>query len=324
MLKIDAISQANLVNKWLVRTKTDFYTPENQKVPYKTKYHWDIQWPEIKRYFKWSLEKPERVGWALRYGLALAGLILYVKKIIPVPIFMWPIAFDAATGTNNYGIGETSFTLSHTAGGSDRAVIAGVSIREDGSNRTITGVDYGATAMSSVGSVANGTGGNSSLWKLSAPATGAQTVTFTVSTGGAEFKTGGVISFTGANQTTANLTGTYASATGTSTAPSVDVSSATDEIVVDCVNGVTGGDADATVGAGQTQRVQQWSTINDSGVQADRRVCGLMSTEAGGTTVTMAWTLATSRDWATSGAGVKPVAVAVGGATLFGLMGIGN
>ena len=198
------------------------------------------------------------------------------------------LAFDATS--NSTGGSVTSVTWSHTTSGADRALIVGVSFW-NGSTESITGVTYAGTAMTSIGSALSPNNERAQQWKLSNPATGANNVV--VSFSSVVDAACGAVSFTGARQTTASLTGTQATATGTSTAPSVNVSSAPGEIVVDTLSSDVG-DPD-TVGAGQTER---W---NASSPEAD----GAGSTEAGAATVTMSWTLGASVPWALVGVGVK-------------------
>mgnify|MGYP001561318198 CR=1 FL=1 len=206
------------------------------------------------------------------------------------------VVFDAAaTGT---AANAASLTFAHTvgAGGTNRVLIVGVSI----DNRTVTGVTYAGVAMTSVGSVANGAQ-ISHLWRLVNPATGANDVAITLSGGGTDI-VGCAISVTGAHQT--SPVGTFASATGTSTAVTVNVTSAADELVVDMASVDAGA---LTVGAGQDSRCNATAGDNQGGG----------STEAGAGTVTMSWTSTVSSAWATGGVSVK---VAAAGASRLRMM----
>ena len=201
------------------------------------------------------------------------------------------IAFDAASSSG--GAAVTSVTWSHTTSGANRALIVGVSFW-NGSTQSISGVTYAGTAMTNVGGATDLSNDRAQQWALSNPTTGANNVV--VSFSAAVDAVCGAVSFTGAHQTTASLTGTQATATGTSTAPSVNVTSATGEIVIDTLAQFAQTD---TVGAGQTQR---WNATFGS-------EDGAGSTEAGAATVTMSWTLGASADWALVGVGVKPAPV---------------
>lgn len=210
------------------------------------------------------------------------------------------LAFDATSTASGQVVDTLSW--SHTASGADRVVLVGVAWRMT-SAVTVTGVTYGGVAMTSVGSqfhTASAANARMHLWRLVAPATGAQTITITMS-GQVNDLIGGAVSFTGADQTTP--VGTFASAEGNSTSPAtVDVTSATGEIVVDtvCSSGLA---VTLTAGAGQTQR---WN----SGIIAT--AIGAGSTEAGAATVTMSWTLNTVANWVIGAVSVKPVSAAGG------------
>ena len=200
------------------------------------------------------------------------------------------IAFDAATtGT---AANAASLTFSHTvgAGGVDRFLTVGVSFQ----NRVVNGVTYAGTAMVSVGTLQNGVA-RMHLWQLVAPATGANNVVITMSGGGVAI-VGIAVSYTGVHQTTS--LGTFASASGNSTAVTVDIASAVNDLVIDCVGTDGAGTPTLTVGAGQTQRGNA-----DAG-----NTLGAGSTEPGAATVTMSWTRSAAAVWATGGVSIKPAA----------------
>ena len=208
------------------------------------------------------------------------------------------LAFDATS--NSSGTSVTSVTWSHTTSGADRALIVGVSYN-DGFDAmpTNTGVTYAGTAMTNVGSTTTSvtvilfgiprtTYYRAQQWKLSNPASGANNVV--VSFDGSVNAYCGAVSFTGAHQTTASLTGPQAAATGSDTAPTVNVASSPIEIAIDTTCRSA---ANATVGTGQTER---WNAGGGTG-----------STETGATTVTMSWSLDAAAAWALVGVGVRPL-----------------
>lgn len=199
-----------------------------------------------------------------------------------------PLAFDAAAST--FGDGVSSLSWSHTCSGSERLLTVGVSMTA-GPMPTVDSVTYNGVALTRIGTATNGGGwAKVELWRLIAPATGAHTVAVTLS--GAGDLAAGAISFTGAHQTTP--AGTFASAQGTSATPSVNVSGAAGDIVIDCLM-VDQGTA-PTVDASQVQRWTHNWAANGSG-----------STEAGAATVTMSWS-STNADWLIGGVAVKPAA----------------
>lgn len=215
------------------------------------------------------------------------------------------LAYDlTSTGLFADGGGGTSLTFSHTCTGSELLLIVGVAVIS-GSASDVTSVTYNGVAMTAIPSWNQVSGGGSCRSKgyyLIAPATGAHNVVITVSPA-VNIIAAGATSFTGADQTTP--LGTANTATADNATATVDIASATGEIVIDCVATLR---STITVGASQTSRWEQeniFSTFSGGG-----------STEPGATTVTMSWTLGASGDsdsWAIGGVSVKPSAG--GGAT---------
>jgi hypothetical protein len=133
-------------------------------------------------------------------------------------------------------------------------------------------------------------------WFLIAPATTAHNIVVSWAASEAEVCAEG-ISFTGVDQITP--LGTAATANAGTGQPTVNVSSASGEIVVDSLKC---GQPTITEGAGQTLANKE-ENINFSS-------SGGVSTEAGAGTVTMSWTMGTGGygdKWAIGGVGVKPV-----------------
>jgi hypothetical protein len=117
-------------------------------------------------------------------------------------------------------------------------------------------------------------------------------VTLSAGDGGGTFVA--VSSFTGVHQTTP--LGTPATATGgVGTTPTVTVTAATGDLVVDFM-GTKETTGNKTAGAGQTER---WDGFNGD---AD----GAGSTEAGAASVVMNWTGGVTEEWAGVGVALKP------------------
>lgn len=117
----------------------------------------------------------------------------------------------------------------------------------------------------------------------------------------------GTITLKNVDQTAS--TGTRATATGTSTTPSVNVSSAAGELVLDLM---CSPDRTATIGASQTDRIN----VNDTGNHRHAS-----SQEDGAGTTTMSWTLGSIAAWGIQGIAFKPSADAT--ACRMMLMGVG-
>src|SRR5213083_3560675 len=151
----------------------------------------------------------------------------------------------------------SSLTWSHTVGSSlNRILMVGVS--NNNTTRTVSGVTYGGTALTRVGfQNAPGTQNRIELWSLIAPSPGTANVVVTFS--GSVDSVGGAIVFSGVDQATP--LGTFASANGSNASPSVTVSSASGQVVIDTL--ATNGDgSSAAAGPGQTQR---WSLKTGNG-----------------------------------------------------------
>jgi hypothetical protein len=192
---------------------------------------------------------------------------------------------SGALGTSS----TDTFSESVTCNGSDRALLAFIAIP---SGIAVTGATYNGVAMSLVDTQDGAfTTVRAEIWKLSNPASGANTLQVTLGSGTTWAV--GALCFNGAEQTTASLTGTVAKGqTG-----SVDVSSASGEIVIDLLSY---GFAAPTVGAGQTAQMGPVEYATDKGIA--------VSSEAGAATVTMSWNGLNTDHAAQIGVSVKPSA----------------
>ena len=194
-----------------------------------------------------------------------------------------PIAFDAASSANTTSDSNT-LSWSHTTSGSDRIMIVGVTTRN---NRAVTSVTCGGVDLTRIRRDVLGVDVGTELWYLIAPPLGTQTVSLTT-----EDDTtieAGATTWTGVGQTAATALGHDAGGTGLGTTASVDVASASDEVVVDVV-GTQNAGATVSVGPGQTER---WNQLGTAGV-------GAASSEPGAATVTMSWDLAKVENWSIS------------------------
>jgi hypothetical protein len=96
--------------------------------------------------------------------------------------------------------------------------------------------------------------------------------------------------------------GTPNEAIGSSAAPSVVISAAVNDVVIDAV-GVNNRGSTGTVGAGQTQR---YNFTTPSGGPMDQGILAIGSDEPGAASVTMNWSTS-NEEWASCGAGLKPL-----------------
>jgi hypothetical protein len=184
------------------------------------------------------------------------------------------------------GAPGTTLTFAATvpATGSNRVLVVGAGGYYYGSasSKDVTGVTYNSQALTQFGTQSEINSGNnnfvSSLWFLANPSTGSSYNVVITWSGSADAPQGTAVAFSGVNQTTP-FRGSIAKATGTSTTPSVNVSSASGDIVIDFVTATSAG---GNIAPGANQ-IQQYET-------ADSSLSSAASTEAGAATVTMSWT----------------------------------
>lgn len=197
------------------------------------------------------------------------------------------VAVDAvgpsSAGTN----GNSPLTWTHTASGSNRAVVVGVSQVTGGLSLGDITVTYGGTSMTYLGARASNDNADGVAWLfgLAAPATGAQTVSVQRSAGGALIA--GSVSFTGVDQSTpfGTAVATAGDNSSGSNPPAATVSSASGNMVVDIlayassINGATG--------------TQQWLKNINNATAANNAA---QSTYAGASSVTAQYN-PTAHDW---------------------------
>ena len=190
------------------------------------------------------------------------------------------------------GVGTTTTTVSHTvSNGTGRILVVGVGIDDVGF--TITGATYGGTALTLIGTKQSANS-RMALYYLINPTVGTANVVITISAGVTDVAVGAV-SLTEVDQTTP--LGTFASAAGTNTAaPSVTVSSATGELVLETVS-IKSPPSPGTLGSGQTS----WWSIYNSGLHSSAG-----STKSGASSVTMSRTLTGNGNWAIGAVPLKP------------------
>lgn len=179
----------------------------------------------------------------------------------------------------------TNQTVAHTPSGVDRIVFAWLMIENTITNLSVT---YGGNAMTLVDSITT-TNAAVHLYKYVNPPLTSQNCAATW-TGNA---TGWlqVISYSNVNQFIPLGTTSKASS-NSSTTPSVTVTSAVGELVID---GVSAHVAFTATGAGQTVKITEATVVNVRG-----------SEEAGAASVVMDWTLGSASNWASIGVSLKP------------------
>lgn len=193
------------------------------------------------------------------------------------------VTFDAV-GPSSAGtsINSTTLSWSHTCSGTERLLTVGVAVSGGITTNSITAT-YNSVSMTSAGRVFsnNQNDGWVELFYLVAPATGSNTVLVTCDV--TRTLIGGSVSFNGVDQSTPVDTAVTGFDDGTP-APSLTVSSATGDMVVDAVCTGTG-----VTSSSQTNRwLKNVEAITAAGNAAQ-------STADGAASVNMAYTIST--DW---------------------------
>ncbi|KKL23722.1 hypothetical protein LCGC14_2422540, partial [marine sediment metagenome] len=218
------------------------------------------------------------------------------------------VAFVAASSADSGGA-ATSLTISSytVASGTQRALFVGISnLVIAGSSPFPSSVSFGAQPLTKVASillVGSTSHLYSSIWVLTAPLVSTADIAIVY----ANSQTGiaaGATNFTGVDQSEPFQNTTNAA--GTSTTPSITVSSATNDLVLDNV-AQDGGTGSSMAPDSGTERYD-----DDSGTD----VGGAGSTEAGAASVTKNWTLGASARWAHVGGSVSQGAVGLANADL--------
>lgn len=203
--------------------------------------------------------------------------------------------FDASTGATITG---SPATFSHTCTGSNLClyvIVAGWYNAGD-----VTAVTYNGVALAKVADSGAGPGGDrAEIWRLKAPSTGANTVSVTMSA--APTARVQAVSYAGVDQTTPE--GAPATAAGNSAAPSVTVTAAAADIVIDGIawdgNASNSGTMNASSG-----RTQIFNALANAEVEAVSRHDTPAASQA------MGWTLALAANYALAAIGVKGVTAA--------------
>jgi hypothetical protein len=217
------------------------------------------------------------------------------------------IAFVSASSGTGTG---TSISWSHTiASGSQRVLVVGISNRtantanQSGPDSVSFGGGAGAAQQMSLVNMDFINITRVSLWVLVAPLVATGNITAVWPAGHIQTGiVGGATNWTGVFQSEPLRNAT--TATGASTAPSVTVTSATNDVVVDIV--ASAGNETTTEGSGQTARFDT----------AGASITGSGSSEAGAASVVMSWTLGVSQNWATTAASLRPGALGLASADL--------
>ena len=224
------------------------------------------------------------------------------------------IAAAATTSGSSSSVATNgTLTFSHTPGsGANRILLVAVGIGSttatDVTPGTVTQVTFGGTLMTKVGSTITNSVISTQIYQLVNPASGTGNVVVTLG-GTASSVSASATTFTGVHQTTP--LGTAASSTGSSTALSATIASATDELVFSIVaydEGASNQSITTSTAGGQVELVK------NSGFNY---VTTAASTKPGASSVTVSYTGGDAQQWAVLAVPLKPAPGAVGDSFTF-------
>lgn len=226
------------------------------------------------------------------------------------------VLFDAGVGA--LANASSTLSFSHTVTTAANRILYVVVGGWDGNGRTAT-CTYGGTSMTqeAISGVSNG-GDRVWVFRLAAPATGANTVAVTI-TGGTMHLRGGAVSWSAAHQTVFGTAVTTVSSTNGTSASSAVTDGASGDGIADGV--ISGNDATHVVN-GPASHTERWDLT--SGGTGESGAGGNSDGAAG--SVTVGWTISTSSSWAHGAVTVKQLAAAGGpaaGLRTFALTGCG-
>ncbi|HEX8524521.1 MAG TPA: choice-of-anchor C family protein [Tepidisphaeraceae bacterium] len=196
------------------------------------------------------------------------------------------VAVDAASSGS--ATAATSLTISHTTSGSNRLML--VSVATDPHGASASSVTYNGVALAHVGAVEQ-TGSHSrvELWALTAPALGNHNVVITMNATTYRGLVGGVMTFTGVDQTTPLLN--FVGSAGKSASASANAVSSAGDLVFAAVHSHFG--TSANPGAGQNE---YWDITSDQSNSSG-------TIKAGAASVANSWTV-NNDEWSAIGISV--------------------
>lgn len=203
------------------------------------------------------------------------------------------VVFDAVSSVET---ATSPATWTHTPVGTPDAVAVGLGILEQ--SGTASAVDYGGTALTLLKREERISECQGEIWGVASGSlpTGAQTVSVTFT---GDLIQAGAITFTGAD-ITAGFDSPGVGQQGTGGTSNLAVTSATDDMVVDCMSNFEG-----TSITTHTSQIERWERLN-----ATDGLNTAQSTEPGATSVTMTMTAEGGVDWVHVAANLNAAAAA--------------
>ncbi len=203
------------------------------------------------------------------------------------------VTIDNTTTEND--LRSETVTVSHLTSGTNRMMLVTINyLTHTGKPASMT---YNGVSLTKEREIENvGLQIGTQLWSLAAPATGTNDLVITNDDSDGTDGIACVYTFNGSAGT---ISGTDDNSGDTSTQdPTIDITSAVGDMVIDVVSVAEGGVGTYTVGSGQTE---VWN-----GKSAGVGAFGLSSYEAGASTVTMDWSTSDTNDiWINIGTSVN-------------------
>jgi len=212
------------------------------------------------------------------------------------------IAFDASSSANVGSSNNTTLSWSHTCTGSTLVLVVAVGMQ---ANVAVSSVTYGGQNLTFRVSANESGNTRAELWTLVNPPTGANTVTVTLPS--AAFMGGVAHSYTGVDQGTPVGNTASANSSGNVNSLSLNITSATNDVVVD---GVAKRNSTENITAGGSQS-DAITTITTSGTANNNIVVG-SSDQPGAASVTMSWSHSgVTRSYSLTALSLNPVGVGI-------------
>lgn len=227
------------------------------------------------------------------------------------------VALDAVTSASgDLTRGAPTLTFSHTTTGTNLVLVVGISLNVTARTTTTIGsVTYNGVSLSPAGTAITNGNALTQMYYLVGPQVGTFNIVVTATIPGNGNPTIGVVAgaatFMGADQTTPIRT--YTTNTGNSASSFVNVTSSSNDMVMDTLTLLAGTTGSST----STAQVQWWSVTSGAGGGSDAYGSG--SIRQGAASVPMSETLTGATAWAEAGVSVQPsqsdLSISVAGST---------
>jgi hypothetical protein len=235
----------------------------------------------------------------------MTALFCVLLLLLTAPVFAAPAVIGTPVMGNSGASSGTSLTISATCPSGNSNVVAVGCVATHKSSATAVTVDsvtWNGSGMTQVGAAIVDSASNGSfaqLFRHTSPTCDGNAHNYVITLSGSTFFiTGGILFLKDTDTTSPH--DTQATATNTTGPATVDVSSASGDLVVDCV-AMRNSTANMVAGGGQVGITSETTNATASSNEE-----GGQSYEAGAATVTMSWTHNGTPSWAIVGVSFNP------------------